>query len=56
MDAKQRLIIQNQTQLNRMRIELGIRPTMVVSLSSSSPAKSTFNLRDLNKELINNKQ
>lgn len=33
-----------------------IQTIMSVSLINNNPTESTFNLRDLNKELINNKQ
>lgn len=56
MDAKQRLILQNEAELDRMRAQLGIKPKMYIVHNSGKPTKSSFNLRDLNKELINNKQ
>ena len=33
-----------------------MHPLMVVSPCNNNPTKSTLNLRDLNRELINNKQ
>ena len=56
MDARQQLILKNELELQSIREELGIRPKMYLSSVSNKPTKSTFNLRDLNKELINNKQ
>lgn len=56
MDAKQLTIMKNELELNKLREQLGILPRMDVLICSSTPTKSTFNLRDLNRELINNKQ
>lgn len=56
MDARQRLILQNEAELDRMRAQLGIKPKMYIVHNSGKSTESKFNLRDLNKELINNKQ
>lgn len=56
MDAKQRIILQNEIELNRLRKQIGILPKMQVINCCRIATESTFNLRDLNKELINNKQ
>lgn len=55
-EEQRRRIEENDIELERMRQELGIRPRMSIVRMSTTPTESTFNLRDLNKELINNKQ
>lgn len=56
MNAKQRIIKQNEAELDKLRKQLGIMPKMYIVSFSSAPTKSTFNLRDLNKEIITKKQ
>ena len=56
MDARQQLIINNEIELNKLRAVLGIKPIMSISNCNGIRMKQTFNLRDLNKELINNKK
>lgn len=56
MNAKQRMIQKNEAELEKLRKQLGIMPKMHIISFSSIPAKSTFNLWELNKELITKKQ
>lgn len=55
MDATQRLILNNEIELNKMRAELGIKPRMSISHCVNMPSRTTFDLRNLNKELIKSK-
>jgi len=48
---KQKQIRANEIELDRIRRELGIKPKMYVIHCSTKPTETTFNLRDLNKNL-----
>lgn len=56
MNAKQRMILRNEAELDRLRTQLGITQRMHIVHNSGKPTESKFNLRELNKELINKKQ
>lgn len=51
MTPLQRQIQENFRELDRMKKNLGIKPTMKVTHVGITPTKSTFDLRSLNQNL-----
>lgn len=51
MTARQQIIINNQVELDRMKRELGLFPTMRIERTGNKPIGSS-NLRSLNENLI----
>ena len=49
--SKQEQIRANYIEIQKLREQLGIKPKMFVIHCSTKPTKTTFNLRDLNKNL-----